>query len=624
MKFRRNALLAFTGAVTMALVACGNNASGGFTVCIASEPDTIDPAKNSAVDGATMTSHLFSGLMRYYKENGKIVLKNDLAKSITKAPQTVVNHVLQDKANESDPDVWNAENVDGYRYTVVLKDDLKFSDGSPLKADDFIYSWNRACGSTAAFDYAFLFVEAFADAEYHNADDAACPSLQMAKVNDTTFTFDVVNDVPYLDQFMAFPTFFPVKKEVVEKYDSKEPGTWATKVKAYVSSGPYKLTAWKHNSYIRMEKNPNYWDADSIKLEKITFALSDDDNAILASYKSGKYKFINSVPQDQIDDLKQNYPNEFTISDQLGTYYICFNVNSTKFSLADTEQKRASLRRGLSLFFDRDYLVKNVAKGGQRPANTFVGPNFADANPDEEYYSKSGPAGDGAGYYSIPASTAELQANIQQGIQLIKDAGYTFDESQNKFTNFPAFTYLINTSSGHQAIAEYIRDALAVYGINVTIDSQDWASFLQTRKQGQFDVARNGWVADYNDPSTMLSLWQSGSGNNDCQLGKGAHKDLAVYSADLNNDGDTEDEGETNLTWAGSFDQLMKNAAKETNAAKRFQILHNAETLLMSTGAVCPIYYYTDMYMANPNYDGFFKTALGLKFFMYITEKAAA
>ena len=185
MKFRRNALLAFTGAVTMALVACGNNASGGFTVCIASEPDTIDPAKNSAVDGATMTSHLFSGLMRYYKENGKIVLKNDLAKSITKAPQTVVNHVLQDKANESDPDVWNDENVDGYRYTVVLKDDLKFSDGSPLKADDFIYSWNRACGSTAAFDYAFLFVEAFADAEYHNADDAACPSLQMAKVNDT-------------------------------------------------------------------------------------------------------------------------------------------------------------------------------------------------------------------------------------------------------------------------------------------------------------------------------------------------------------------------------------------------------------------------------------------------------
>ena len=623
MKFRRSALLAFTGAVTMALVACGNGGSGGFTVCIASEPDTIDPALNSAVDGATMTSHLFSGLMRYYKKNGKLVLENDLAKSITKQAATVVNHVLQDKANESDPDVWEREEVSGVRYTVELKEGLKFSDGSPLTADDFIYSWERASGSKLGADYAFLYVEAFADGEYHNADEANCPHLQMAKVNDTTFTFDVVNDVPYMDQFMAFPTFFPVKKEIIEKYDKKEDGAWATKPSSYVSSGPYKLTAWKHNSYIRMEKNPNYWDADSIKLGKITFALSDDDNAILASYKSGKYKLINSVPQDQIDALKRDYPNEFVIGEQLGTYYICFNVNSQIFTKADTEAKRASLRRGLSYFFDRDYLVKNVSKGGQTPANAFVGPGFGDANPEEQFYDKGGEDGNSKGYFPITTDAEAFAQNIQTGIDLIKAAGYTFDETNKKFTDFPAFTYLINTSSGHQAIAEYVRDALVNYGITVNIDSQEWNSFLQTRKQGQFDVARNGWVADYNDPSTMLSLWQSNSGNNDCQLGKGSHKDAAIYSADLNNDGSI-GEGEQNLTWAQSFDALMAKAAKETDAVKRFKILHNAETLLMSTGAVCPIYYYTDIYMLNSNYDGFYTTPLGLKLFMYVTEKAAA
>ena len=175
MKFRKNALLAFTGAVTMALVACGGSKSGGFTVCIASEPDTIDPALNSAVDGATMLVHLGSGLMRYHQENGKLVLKNDLAKSITKASAAVVDHA------QGDDESWSEVNYpEGVRYTIELRDDIKFSDGSPITADDFIYSWNRASGSTVAADYGFLF-EVIADGVYHETDDAACPSLKMAK-----------------------------------------------------------------------------------------------------------------------------------------------------------------------------------------------------------------------------------------------------------------------------------------------------------------------------------------------------------------------------------------------------------------------------------------------------------
>ena len=623
MKFRKNSLLVATSTLVLALTACGGGKSqsssgaedkpSSLTVCLASEPDSLDPALNSAVDGATMLVHLDSGLYRYQKKGDKLELTLDLAEEIKKATAEVIDH-------EPDGDNWKeVKYSNGTRYTVKLREGIKWSDGSAIKADDFIYSWNRASGASLGGDYCYMF-EQIADGVAHETDDAKFPSLAMKKVDDRTFTFDVMVDVPFMDQLLAFPTYFPVQKATIDANDKTENGTWATDPKTYVSCGAYKMEAWEHNSSITLVKNPDYWDAKNIKLDKITFALSDDDNAMLASYKAGEYQMIDSVPNDQIDALKEQYKNEFVIAGQMGTYYISFNINSQAFNAKATDEAaKAKVRKALGLFIDREYIVKEIGKAGQIPANAFVSAGLSDPA-GGEFVDHNGPARDGKGYYDKGESDAAYDANVAAAIALLKEVGYTYNESTKKFTDFPAFKYLYNTNSGHQAIAENVKDTLARYGIEVTLENQDWATFLQTRKQGNYDVARNGWVADYDDPSSYLTMWTTVSGNNDCQFGKGAHKDAAIYEADLNNNGQI-DANEKNLTWAQSYDALMANAAKETDANKRFQILHAAEDVLMSTGAICPIYYYTDIYMLKDNVEGFFSSPLGYKFFMYCDVK---
>ena len=612
MKFRKNSLLILVGTAAMALVACGGAKSKSITVCLASEPASLDPALNSAVDGATMLVHLDSGLYRYQKIDGKLKLTLDLAESVTKASAAVVDH-------EPDGDGWKAVNYpNGTRYTVKLREGIKWSDGSAITADDFIYSWNRASGASLGGDYCYMF-EQIADGVAHESDDEAFPSLALNKVDDRTFTFDVMVDAPYIDQLLAFPTYFPVKKSTVDANDSEEPGTWATSPSTYVSCGAYKMESWEHNSYITLVKNKDYWDAKNVKLDKITFALADDANAILASYKSGQYQFINEVPTDQIDNLKKDYPNEFVVAGQMGTYYVSFNVNSEIFSKATNEAAREKVRKAIGLFIDRQYIVKNITKTGQIPANAFVSKGLTEPS-GGEFVDRNGPNGDGAGYYNKGETDAEYAANVAAGIQLLKDVGYSYDEATKKFTDFPAFLYLYNTNDTHKAIAEFIRDTLANIGITMNLENKDWSTFLETRKQGQYDVARNGWVADYDDPSSYLTMWTTQSGNNDCQFGKGAHASAAIYSADLNVDGSISDD-EKNLTWAQSYDVLVDKSNKEADQTKRFKYLHAAEDVLMSTGAICPVYYYTDLYMIKPSISGFFSSPLGYKFFMYCSVK---
>ena len=447
MKFRKNSLFVATSTLVLALTACGGNNSSkssgnnqeakALTVCLASEPDSLDPALNSAVDGATMLVHLDSGLYRYQKKGDKLELTYDLAEKIEKATAEVIDH-------EPDGDNWKeVKYSNGTRYTVKLREGIKWSDGSAIKADDFIYSWNRASGSSLGGDYCYMF-EQIADGVAHETDDAKFPSLAMKKVDDRTFTFDVMVDVPFMDQLLAFPTYFPVQKATVDANDTADNGKWATDPKTYISCGAYKMEAWEHNSSITLVKNPNYWDAANIKLDKITFALSDNDNAMLASYKSGQYQMIDSVPNDQIDALKEAYKNEFVIAGQMGTYYISFNVNSAVFTKAADEAARAKVRKALGLFIDREYIVKEIGKAGQIPANAFVSAGLSDPA-GGEFVDHNGPKRDGAGYYNKGETDAAYDANVAEGINLLKEVGYNYDASSKKFTDFPAFKYLYNT-----------------------------------------------------------------------------------------------------------------------------------------------------------------------------------
>ena len=234
-------------------------------------------------------------------------------------------------------------------------------------------------------------------------------------------------------------------------------------------------------------------------------------------------------------------------------------------------------------------------------------------NPDgTEFYKTAGHNDGFNGYYNV--DTAAIESNYNQAIEVLKKY-YTFEDG--KFTNFPSMTYLYNTSEGHKAIGEYLQAQLAAVGITMNMENQEWATFLQTRKNGDYSIARNGWVADYNDPICFLDMWTTISGNNDVQFGKGNHVDVACYNLDLTDLG--YDIKVENGTWAQTYDVLIKTIKNCTDNTVRYELMHRAEDLLMSTGCICPIYYYTDIYMISKNVSGFFSNPLGYKYFMYCT-----
>jgi len=458
-----------------------------ISVCLASEPDTIDPALNSSVDGATYILHTFSGLIAY-NEDGELV--PDLATSMPTP----------------------TENGDGtVTYVFQLRTGLKWSDGSNLTAADFEYAWKRAAADETASDYGYLFsvIDGYAEGD-----------LNVSAVDATHFSVTLVVDVPYFFELCAFPTFMPVKESVVEAGSD----TWATDPDTYITSGAYYVSQWDHNSKIVLTKNPNYWNAASITMQEINFYLSDDDTAILANYLNGTYNFIDSVPNDEIAALKVDHPDEFVVAGSLGTYYAIFNNNSdllpSKISKDMTPEENLlanqEIRLALSLLLDRNYIVEEIGQAGQVPASSFVSMGITNADLSQ-FYETAGHSDTYIGYYNTAASA--FASNCAQAVTILQKY-FEFDEETGKFTNFTTFDYLFNTSSGHQAIGEYIQAAFAAYGINVTLDSQEWGTFLNTRKDGNYAFARNGWLADYNDPINMLDMWTTDSGNNDAQLGK--------------------------------------------------------------------------------------------------------
>ncbi len=245
----------------------------------------------------------------------------------------------------------------------------------------------------------------------------------------------------------------------------------------------------------------------------------------------------------------------------------------------EIEAANAEIRYAMGLLLDRNYIVESVAQGGQTPANTFVADGMADFGGGNFALNSNG----GEGYYSV--DVAKFQANFDEALEILKKY-YDFDGT--KFTNVPTIKYLYNEGDAHKAIGEYIMSALATVGITMTMEVQEWATFLNTRKDGQYPVARNAWVADYTDPICFLDMWVSGSGNNDVQFGKGAHKDLKMYNLDLTEFGlDIKVE---NGTWAETYDVLITEIKKCTSDENRFAMMHVAEDMLMATGCLTPIY----------------------------------
>lgn len=569
-----------------------------INVCLASEPDSIDPALNSAVDGATLTAHLFSGLAKWAQdENGNLEIVADAA---TELPEGVTNE-------------------DGtVTYTYTLRDGMTWSDGQPVTAGDFAFAWKRAASPALAADYGYMFevVDGYADVwatddagNYVNPD----AELNVVALDDKTLQVTLSNAVAYWNELLAFPAYFPVREDVVANE------AWATDPSTYVCNGPYTMAAWDHNSVISLQKNPNYYNADAITMDTINFYLSDDANNMLSNFENRSWQLIDDVPTNEIASLKEEYPDEFVVAGQIGTYYVCWNINeeilpaSSTLTGADAEKAKEEIRNAIGLLLDRNYIVEEIGQAGQVPASSFVSMGMTDAD-GSQFYQNAGHNDAFDGYYDV--SKDSFESNFNTAVETLKKY-YTFDEATQQFTDFPTLTYLYNTGESHKAIGEYLQSALAAVGITMNLENQEWATFLNTRKNGDYSIARNGWVADYNDPICFLDMWTTASGNNDVQFGKGANADVAIYNLDLTPYG--YDVNVTNGTWAQTYDVLISSIKSCTDSANRYAMMHIAEDMLMQTGCIVPLYFYTDIYMLDSNVHGFYSNPLGYKYFMYCT-----
>ena len=537
-------LLALVMAVAMVagLTACGGSktedaaattetAAGEkiLSVQIGPDPETIDPALNSASDGGCMILHSFECLLTV-DESGAL------------AP--------------GQAESWEVSE-DGLVWTFHLRDGLKWSDGSDLTANDFVYSWKRVCDPMTAAPYAETvlgMVEGYAEAVEGNTD-----ALNVVATDDKTLVVTLANNCPYFGSLAAFATLSPVQQATIEANGD----AWAVSPETYVSNGSFYVTEWVPGSHIMMSKNPNYWNADAIKLDKIKFNLMEDANAAYSAFQTGEVLLIKDVPTEEIPSLEGN--PEFHVDPIIGTYYLSLNTQVEPFT-------NPLVRKALSLAIDRDYVAGTIMQGTYSAAYNFMGPGWMDAAGAQFMDNANG----GETYIS-----SDYEANLEEAKRLLTEAGYPNGEG------LPAITYSTNDSGYHKPVAEYLQEAWKEIGVELSVEMVEWASFTPMRRNGEYMAARNGWVGDYSDPSNMLELLYSTNGNND---GK------------YNNP---------------EFDAAIDTSRTTTDEAARFEALHTAEDILMDDAACIPVAYYNDFWLQSEKITGTWHSAYGYWHLMY-------
>jgi len=548
------AALAIAGA--MALSGCGGSKSGGaksgdttqtaagkkiLTIQLGPDVESIDPALNSAVDGANYILFAFDNLLKMDKD-GKVVPG------------------LAEKYEVSD---------DQLTWTFHLRDGLKWSDGSALTADDFVYSWQRLVDPNVAAPYAQTvlgMVEGYddaigrPDADGNTTVDPDPTKLKVEAPDEKTLIVHMAKPTPYFDKLAAFVSLSPVKKDVVEA----NPDGWSIDPKTYISTGPFKLTGWEPGSYLMFEKNENYWDADSIKLDGIKCLLMQDQNATFSAYESGDALMIKDVPTQEITTLKER--SDFHIDPILGTYYLDLNTTLDEF-------KDPKVREALSLALDRKYISETITSGTYTPASGFVSEGVTDWNGTAWQDNIT----DKSAYINID----DHAGNLAKAKELLKEAGY------ENGVGLPEMVYSTNDASYHKKIAEYLQQAWGELGLKVQVNIVEWKSFTPQRRSGNYQIARDGWVMDYNDPSNILELALTGNGNNN-----------AKYSNP-------------------EFDALMSKAATEKDPQTRFGYLHQAEDFIMKDTAMVPLLYYNDFYLQSDKITGSWHSPDGFWHFEY-------
>ncbi|WP_101739337.1 oligopeptide ABC transporter substrate-binding protein OppA [Klebsiella aerogenes] len=434
------------------------------------------------------------------------------------------------------------DNKDFKVWTFHIRKDAKWSDGSPVTAQDFVYSWQRLADPKTASPYAsYLQYGHVANVDEIIAGKKPATDLGVKAIDDKTFEVTLSEPVPYFYKLLVHPSVSPVPKAAIEKYGEK----W-TQPANIVTNGAYKLKDWVVNERIVLERNTNYWDNAKTVINQVTYLPISSEVTDVNRYRSGEIDMTyNNMPIELFQKLKKEIPKEVHVDPYLCTYY--YEINNQKAPFTDVR-----VRTALKLALDRDIIVNKVKNQGDLPA-----------------YSYTPPYTDGMKLVEPEWFKWSQEKRNEEAKKLLAEAGYTADKPLT-------FNLLYNTSDLHKKLAIAVASIWKKnLGANVKLENQEWKTFLDSRHQGTFDVARAGWCADYNEPTSFLNTMLSDSSNN-----------TAHYKSP-------------------AFDKIIGDTLQVTDEAKRAELYALSEQQLDKDSAIVPVYYYVNARLVKPWVGGY-------------------
>ncbi|HHR0874287.1 TPA: oligopeptide ABC transporter substrate-binding protein OppA [Klebsiella oxytoca] len=478
-----------------------------------SEVQSLDPHKIEGVPESNISRDLFEGL-----------LVSDLD-----------GHPVAGVAEKWD-------NKDFKVWTFHLRKDAKWSDGSPVTAQDFVYSWQRLADPKTASPYAsYLQYGHLANVDDIIAGKKPATDLGVKALDDHTFEVTLSEPVPYFYKLLVHPSVSPVPKAAIEKFGDK----W-TQPANIVSNGAYKLKDWVVNERIVLERNANYWDNGKTVINQVTFLPIASEVTDVNRYRSGEIDMTyNNMPIELFQKLKKEIPQEVHVDPYLCTYY--YEINNQKAPFTDVR-----VRTALKMALDRDIIVNKVKNQGDLPA-----------------YSYTPPYTDGMKLIEPEWFKWSQEKRNEEAKKLLTEAGYSADKPLT-------FNLLYNTSDLHKKLAIAVASIWKKnLGVNVKLENQEWKTFLDNRHQGTFDVARTGWCADYNEPTSFLNTMLSDSSNN------------------------------TSHYKSPAFDKIIAEALKTSDEAKRADLYAQSEQQLDKDSVIVPVFYYVNARLVKPWVGGY-------------------
>jgi len=447
------------------------SASGAFAEVVfnrgnSADPESLDPHKTSTVYEANILRDLFTGLTT---QDAKAEVIPGAAESWTVSP-------------------------DGKTYTFKLRKDGKWSDGSPVTANDFVFSWNRLVDPATAAEYAYMLSPVVnADAITKGEKDKP---LGVKALDDYTFEVQLNAPTPYFLEMLTHQSTYAVSKANVEKFgvDFIKPGN-------LVSNGPYTLAEFVPNDHIKAVKNPNFFDAANVKIDTVNYIPTEDRSTAMKRYEAGELDSNDDIPTEQLADLKAKFGDQIHLGPYLGNYYYVFKTTKKPWD-------NVKLRHAVSMAIDRDYLAEKVWQNTMIPAYSFVPPGIG-------------------GYETKTTDYAEKDQldREDEAKKILAELGYGPDKPLKMEIRY-------NTSENHKNTAVAIQEQLKPLGIEVTLLNTDTKThYAHLEQHGDFDIARAGWIADYKDPENFLALCKTGTGNNYAEYSNKEFDDLMAAAA---------------------------------------------------------------------------------------------